>query len=150
MAIIWVVKCAPVFAVRFSALSEVSFDYLTNSQFKYTVFDYLLIKKLEAKKHAAKIATKILTVCLWSVTERSANKQYLSAPKSVLKQDHDSTSCQIGVLLRALKAFRHARLTNSQNSALLFLQHVFCVKLFDYLFLTVYFGIVLLIFLLIR
>ena len=35
-------KCAPVFAVRFFALSKVIFDYLKNRQFKYTVFDYLL------------------------------------------------------------------------------------------------------------
>ena len=30
------------FAVRFSALSKIIFDNLLNSQFKYTVFDYLL------------------------------------------------------------------------------------------------------------
>ena len=45
---LWIAKCAPVFIrlyssqVRFSALSKVIFDYLINSQFKYSVFDYLL------------------------------------------------------------------------------------------------------------
>ena len=37
-----VVKCASVFAVRFSALRKVIFEYFINSQFKYTVFDYLI------------------------------------------------------------------------------------------------------------
>ena len=36
-----VAKCAIVFAVRFTALGKVIFDYLINSQFKYTVFGYI-------------------------------------------------------------------------------------------------------------
>ena len=39
--ILWVAKCALVFAVL-AVLSKVSFDYIINSQFKYTVFEYLL------------------------------------------------------------------------------------------------------------
>ena len=42
LCLIWVAKCALVFAVHFSALSKVIFDYFTNSQFKYTVFDCLI------------------------------------------------------------------------------------------------------------
>ena len=39
---VWDAKCAPVFAVRYPALGKAIFDYLLNSQFKYTVFDCLI------------------------------------------------------------------------------------------------------------
>ena len=38
----WDAKCTLVFAVRFSPLNKLIFDYLIKSQFKYTVCDYLL------------------------------------------------------------------------------------------------------------
>ena len=40
---LWDAKCAPVFAVRFFALSKAIFDYLISSQFK-SVNDYLFNK----------------------------------------------------------------------------------------------------------
>ena len=40
-AAMWEAKCAPSFALRFSALNKEIFDYLINRQFKFIVFDYL-------------------------------------------------------------------------------------------------------------
>ena len=68
---VWDTKCASVVAVRFSALSKVIFDYLINTQFKYTVFDYLLNSQFKYTVFDYLKNNQIWTHHFWLFSEQS-------------------------------------------------------------------------------
>ena len=99
-----------------------------------------IVKTLDSKKHATKAAMQNFYCLLveHDGTLRALLQEYIEVA--------DSTTCQIRALLGEREEFRHAPLTNSRNSAQLFLWHAFLSQVFLTIFLTIYFDTVFVVF----